>query len=644
VASNGTPRITWNGKVFAARTEIVRLGDVETSVEVPAVDDLWLRRFIAALVACERIEGASHIAPAHVIEMAAGCWLEKGGTIESWRKYEIELGLTKSKTRPPRSPIQPVMKWTLGGRNDTDGRIGRLSAAFDAWLALGKERPDPTPRNGEPGTSRLAEWLADHGGYQVVAKAHNARLEYEAALKRGTVWVTHAAGIERVYDSKAAAESQNEGPAYEEPAEWWELEGCEPTGAGGYRRIGPETDYEDDSDPLPERIKGVVRPAYHHRPDDQKDYSESKSETTTARQHHPWEYATHNRKYALLIPRASEEWYTPPQVFQAMDCTFDLDPASPGPDVVPWIPAKRNFTLAENGLEQDWGNDFVYLSPPYSKENLPRWLEKFRQHANGVCLNVDRTSARWWQELCANADLILQVNKKIQFLRPPDEPSYSSPAMGHTLAAYGTRGVAALRNAARNGLGALFEPFTKREARIGELERELARLKEQRDGAGELKQDSKQFWRTPPPLYELLDRMFHFDFDACPYPRPEGYNSLEVPWKQVNYINSPFSARRNPEKHGPTDFVRKAIEENRLGKTSFIVVPTMNYVNMLLEAGAEPIALGHVPWLNAQTGEPHPSPPSITGFALWGDRYSAADRAAIMRELKIELAKLNEQW
>ena len=81
--------------------------------------------------------------------------------------------------------------------------------------------------------------------------------------------------------------------------------------------------------------------------------------------------------------------------------------------------------------------------------------------------------------MCANADLILQVNKKIQFLRPPDEPTYSSPALGHTLVAYGPRGVAALRNAARNGVGTLFVPLAKSEARIAALEREIDDLKAQ---------------------------------------------------------------------------------------------------------------------------------------------------------------------
>jgi hypothetical protein len=260
VAADGTPRITWHGKDFAAITEIVRLGDVEIAVQVPDLSDPWLRRFYAALVACERIEGANRIASAHVIELLACRFLQQGGTLESWHRYEAELGVAKSKTRAPRSVIQPVVKWCFGGKPDSDGRLARVSAAFDAWLALGKERPDPTPRDGEPGTSQLAEWLRrTPGGYQAVAKAHNARLEYEAALKRGTVWVTHADGTERIYDTKAAGENQNDGPVYEEPAEWWDLQGCEPTGAGEYRRIDPETDDEDDGDPLPERIEGVAR-------------------------------------------------------------------------------------------------------------------------------------------------------------------------------------------------------------------------------------------------------------------------------------------------------------------------------------------------------------------------------------------------
>jgi hypothetical protein len=76
-------------------------------------------------------------------------------------------------------------------------------------------------------------------------------------------------------------------------------------------------------------------------------------------------------------------------------------------------------------------------------------------------------------------------------------------------------------------------------ARITELENELATLKGQPRGP-EIK---KQIWVTPPPLYAVLDRLFHFVYDPCPHDRLPGFNSLEVAWKQSNYVNSPFSAR-----------------------------------------------------------------------------------------------------
>jgi hypothetical protein len=147
------------------------------------------------------------------------------------------------------------------------------------------------------------------------------------------------------------------------------------------------------------------------------------------------------------------EYYTPQPIFTAMACVFDLDPASPGRDAVPWIPAKHHYTLADNGLERPW-RGYVWLNPPYSREGLPRWLEKFRQHGNGVCCVVDRTSTEWWQTLCGNADLILQVNKKIDFIS--DESGKN--ALGSSLVAYGERGVKALMDAHAHGLGALFKP------------------------------------------------------------------------------------------------------------------------------------------------------------------------------------------
>ncbi len=50
----------------------------------------------------------------------------------------------------------------------------------------------------------------------------------------------------------------------------------------------------------------------------------------------------------------SKEWYTPRYIFTALDISFNLDPCSPGAEIVPWVPAQFHYTPDDNGLEQRW--------------------------------------------------------------------------------------------------------------------------------------------------------------------------------------------------------------------------------------------------------------------------------------------------
>jgi len=43
------------------------------------------------------------------------------------------------------------------------------------------------------------------------------------------------------------------------------------------------------------------------------------------------------------IKSQTVEWYTPPSIFEALGLSFDLDPCSPGKEVVPWIPARTHY-------------------------------------------------------------------------------------------------------------------------------------------------------------------------------------------------------------------------------------------------------------------------------------------------------------
>jgi hypothetical protein len=116
--------------------------------------------------------------------------------------------------------------------------------------------------------------------------------------------------------------------------------------------------------------------------------------------------------------------------------------------------------------------------------------------------------------------------------------------------------------------------------------------------------DGKHYWITPPEVYEPLDAEFHFDFDPCPFPLPDGFDGLTCEWGTSNYVNPPFgSIIHEGRKKGPTAWVRKALTEYRQGKLVVFVYPIDKWILMLLsELGAEVRNLGDVRWLATEDG------------------------------------------
>lgn len=110
--------------------------------------------------------------------------------------------------------------------------------------------------------------------------------------------------------------------------------------------------------------------------------------------------------------------------------------------------------------------------------------------------------------------------------------------------------------------------------------------------------DGKHYWLTPPELMESLQSEFRFNYDACPYPRPDGYDSLTEEWGTSTYVNPPFES--------PTKWARKAIEENKKGKTVVMVFPTDKWIHYLLAAGAQVRSLGDVRWHATEDGSRGP--------------------------------------
>ena len=117
--------------------------------------------------------------------------------------------------------------------------------------------------------------------------------------------------------------------------------------------------------------------------------------------------------------------------------------------------------------------------------------------------------------------------------------------------------------------------------------------------------DGKHYWLTPPDLMRALEDEFHFDFDPCPFPKPDDFEGLDAEWGRSNWVNPPFGVvMHQGKKKGPTAWVRKAIEEFKKGKKVVLVYPMDKWMLMLIQAGAKIRNLYDVKWCATEDGTP----------------------------------------
>lgn len=133
---------------------------------------------------------------------------------------------------------------------------------------------------------------------------------------------------------------------------------------------------------------------------------------------------------------SSAEWWTPPHIFEALELNFDLDPCAP-PGGVPWIPAKRSFSIHDNGLAQPWEGR-VFLNPPYGRETA-KWVGRLAEHGNGIALVFVRTDAAWAQSALRAADVVCFIAGRLSFKDGSGQQARKghNAANGSMLLAYG---------------------------------------------------------------------------------------------------------------------------------------------------------------------------------------------------------------
>jgi site-specific DNA-methyltransferase (adenine-specific) len=109
------------------------------------------------------------------------------------------------------------------------------------------------------------------------------------------------------------------------------------------------------------------------------------------------------------------EWPTPKGVYNELDeeFGFTLDPCATHQNAK----CKKYFTQAEDGLKQDWGQEKVFMNPPYGRE-ISDWMRKaYESSLNGatvVCLVPSRTDTRWFHDFAINGEIRL-IKGRLKF-------------------------------------------------------------------------------------------------------------------------------------------------------------------------------------------------------------------------------------
>ena len=112
----------------------------------------------------------------------------------------------------------------------------------------------------------------------------------------------------------------------------------------------------------------------------------------------------------------SDQHFTPKEIFQKLDCLFDLDVA--GYHGQNHVPAKKTYCeCCFDGLIEKWFG-LVWCNPPYSKPTP--WVDKFIEYNNGICL-IPITRGKWWDRVWESPGLIIPNVYNFKFVRPNGE-------------------------------------------------------------------------------------------------------------------------------------------------------------------------------------------------------------------------------
>lgn len=128
----------------------------------------------------------------------------------------------------------------------------------------------------------------------------------------------------------------------------------------------------------------------------------------------------------------SVEWATPKWLFDELNLEFGftIDVCASEDNAK----CDRYFSIKDNGLEQSWKNERVWMNPPYGSE-ITAWIKKahYQQHKAKliVALLPAKTSTKWFHAYIYNKTELRFLEGRLKFSNSGSAPFGSMIVIWH---------------------------------------------------------------------------------------------------------------------------------------------------------------------------------------------------------------------
>ena len=118
-----------------------------------------------------------------------------------------------------------------------------------------------------------------------------------------------------------------------------------------------------------------------------------------------------------LFSSGKNDWETPQWLFDELDGEFHftLDPCASHETAK----CNKYYTVEDDGLIQDWGNEVVFCNPPYSDIMQTEWVKKCYEHSKkggtAVMLIPARTDTKRFHDYILGKAEIRFIRGRLKF-------------------------------------------------------------------------------------------------------------------------------------------------------------------------------------------------------------------------------------